>query len=157
MRPWTTDLLVVVYIKTQMCAVTDKFKFKTKFLYLWSSGMGIRLTILNDFPSWSFSDPAFLLEIFLIDSAGLSRGDSLYFLWFCCKTQLWLVGQSATVVGLVIKETRNEVYFDFQNFTEYTEGYHNPPHWENARAAFSSWWAKVIIKRLQALENNSVR
>lgn len=49
MRPRTTDLLVVVYIKIQMRAVTDKLKFKTKFLYLWFSGIVIRQNILNDF------------------------------------------------------------------------------------------------------------
>lgn len=32
---------------------------------------------------------------------------------------------SAIPVGLMIKETRNEIYFDFQNCTEHAEGYHN--------------------------------
>ena len=69
LRPWTTNLYIKIPINWNL-----------KFFYLWSFGVTITQTIVNDIFSWSFSTQLLHFKIFLNDISFFSRGNSLLIL-----------------------------------------------------------------------------
>lgn len=144
MRPW--DLVVVVYIKILMYGVNN---------YPWFSCVAISQAILNDFSLWSLSDPTF---VFFRDFLNWQLQPFKRKLFtshnFAARPSCGLLASLSTVlVGLMIRETRNDIYFDFQNSTEHSQGYHNVT---SLRKSCIFLFFVLVIGYQETLERNFV-